>query len=125
MKNPEHEVQEKLINLILRHSEVILELVEHNINLNYFDEKFQPLVQAIFYVHGISDGKRLLTEEHFRNLLIQHGGKGDITIAMQVQFECLYGMHHSNSINEFDMLVRQVTELYVRREGIRACPEVS
>ena len=120
MKNPIHELQQKLINLMLRHSEVISELVEHNINPDYFDERFQPLVQAIFYVHGISDGKRLLTEDHYRKLLIEQGGKGDITIAMQVQFECLYGVHHSNSKNDLDMLVQQVTELYVHREGIVA-----
>ena len=120
MKNPTHKLQKKLINLMLRHSEVVSELVEHNINPDYFDEKFQPLVQAIFYVHGISDGKRLLTEDHYRKLLIEQGGKGDITIAMQVQYECLYGVHHSNSKNDLDMLVQQVTELYVHREGIEA-----
>ena len=109
MKNPAHELQKKLINLMLRHSEVVLELVEHNINPDYFDECFQPLVQAIYYVHGLSDGTRLLTEDHYRKLLIEQGGKGDITIAMQVQYECLYGVHHSNSRNDLDMLVQQVT----------------
>ena len=119
-KNPTKAVQEKFINLMLRHSEVIEELRTQNITPDYFDERYQPLVQAIYYVHGGSDGKRLLTDDHFRKLLIQQGVKGDITIGMQVLFECRYGVHHANSKDDLDMLVERLTEHYMHREGIGA-----
>ncbi len=112
------DIERKIINLMLRHTDVIAELVENNINPDYFSERHQSLVQAIFYTHGISDGKRLLTDNHFRSLVIEQGGKGDITIAMQTHFECLYGVHHSNSKDDFDLLKRQLVDSYVHRHGI-------
>lgn len=112
------DIERKVINLMLRHSEIVGEMVSGNINPDFFDDRHQPLVQAIYYTNGISDGKRLLTDTHYRNLLIEQGGKGDITIAMQVYHECLYGVHHSNSKNDFDLLKRQLVDSYVHRRGI-------
>lgn len=112
------DIERKVINLMLRHTEVIGEMVSENINPDFFDDRHQPLVQAIYYTHGISDGKRLLTDAHYRALLVEQGGKGDITIAMQVYHECMYGVHHSNSKNDFDLLKRQLVDLYVHRRGI-------
>ena len=112
------DIERKMINLMLRHREVIGEMVSENINPDFFDYRHQPLVQAIYYTHGISDGKRLLTDTHYRNLLVEQGGKGDITIAMQVYHECLYGVHHSNSKNDLDLLKKQLVDSYVHRHGI-------
>lgn len=112
------DIERKVINLMLKHVDVIGEMVSENINPDFFDERHQPLVQAIYYLHGISEGKRLLTDGHYRNLLIEQGGKGDITIAMQVYHECLYGVHHSNSKDDFDFLKKQLVESYVHRRGI-------
>lgn len=113
------DIERKVINLMLKHCEVIGEMISENINPDFFDDRHQPLVQAIYYVHGLSDGKRLLTDTHYRNLLIEQGGKGDITIAMQVYHECMYGVHHSNSKNDFDLLKRQLVDSYVHRHGIK------
>ncbi len=112
------EIERKVINLMLQHCSIIGEMVSENINPDFFDERHQPLVQAIYYTHGISDGKRLLTDTHYRNLLIEQGGKGDITIPMQVFHECMYGVHHSNTPNDFDLLKRQLVDSYVHRHGI-------
>lgn len=112
------DIERKVINLMLKHTEIIGEMVSENINPDFFDERHQPLVQAIYYTHGISEGKRLLTDAHYRTLLIEQGGKGDITIAMQVYHECMYGVHHSNSKNDFDLLKRQLVDSYVHRHGI-------
>ena len=112
------EIERKVINLMLKHCEVVGEMVSENINPDYFDERHQSLVQAIYYTHGISDGRRLLTDTHYRSLLVEQGGKGDITVAMQVYHECMYGVHHSNSKNDFDLLKRQLVDSYVHRHGI-------
>ena len=112
------EIERKVINLMLKHRDVIGEMASGNINPDFFDHRHQPIVQAIFYVHGISDGKRLLTDDHYRNLLIEQGGKGDITIGMQVFHECMYGVHHSNSKDDFDFLKKQLVDSYVHRRGI-------
>lgn len=112
------EIERKVINLMLRHCEIVGEMVSGNINPDFFDDHHQSLVQAIYYVHGISDGKHLLTDTHYRSLLIEQGGKGDISVAMQVYHECLYGVHHSNSKNDFDLLKRQLVDSYVHRNGI-------
>lgn len=112
------EIERKVINLMLRHCEVTGEMVTENINPDFFDERHKPLVQAIYYTHGISEGKRLLTDDHYRNLLIEQGGKGDIAIPMQVYHACLYGVHHSNSKNDFDLLKKQLVNSYVHRRGI-------
>ena len=114
------DIERKVINLMLKYVEVIGEMVAENINPDFFDDRHQPLVQAIYYIHGVSDGKRLLTDTHYRNLLIEQGGKGDISIPMQVYHECMYGVHHSNSKNDFDLLKKQLVDSYVHRHGI-AC----
>ena len=43
------DIERKIINLMLRYTDVIAELVENNINPDYFSERHQSLVQAIFY----------------------------------------------------------------------------
>ena len=112
------EIERKVINLMLKYCEVIGEMASENITPDFFDDRHQPLVQAIFYVHGISDGKRLLTDDHYRNLLIEQGAKGDITVGTQVFHECMYGVHHSNSKDDFDLLKKQLVDSYVHRRGI-------
>ena len=112
------DIERKVINLMLKHCDVIGEMASENINPDFFDPRHQPLVQAIYYIHGVSDGKRLLTDAHYRNLLIEQGGKGDITIGMQVFHECMYGVHHSNSKNDFDFLKKQLVDSYIHRRGI-------
>ncbi|MHA2279339.1 MAG: DnaB-like helicase C-terminal domain-containing protein [Promethearchaeota archaeon] len=78
------------------------------------------MVQAVFYTYGISQGKRLLTDDHYRSLLIEQGGKGDITIAMQVYHDCMYGVHYSNTKENFDLLKRQLIDAVVHRKGLEA-----
>lgn len=110
-------IERKVINLMLNHKDVIAELVQKNINPDFFDDHHQALVQAIYYVHG--EGEKLLTDEYFRNLLIKQGGKGDISVAMQVAYECRYGVHHSNNKNDLDMLVNQLSESYIHRQAVK------
>ena len=114
------EIERKVINLMLRHLDIVGEMVEQNVTPEFFEDRHRPLIQAILYTFGISDGKRLLTDKHYRNLLIEQGGKGDITIAMQVYHECMHGVHYSNSKDDFDFLRRQLVDSYVHRCGIEA-----
>lgn len=114
------DIERKIINLMLRHTDVVGEMTSSNISADFFDSRHQPLVQAIYYVFGISDGKRLLTDSHFRTILVEQGGKGDITIAMQTFHECMYGVHHSNSKDDFDFLKKQLIDAYVHRCGVES-----
>ncbi len=117
------EIERKVINLMLKHCEVTGEMASENITPDFFDIRHQPLVQAIFYVYGMSEGKRLLTDDHYRNLLVEQGVKGDITIGTQVFHECMYGVHHSNSKENFDLLKKQLVDSYVHRRGIECLDE--
>jgi len=114
------EVERKLLNLMLLHADVVDEVMDGNITVDFFSERHQPLAQAIFYTASISDGKRLLTDKHYRTLLIEQGGKGDISIPMQVYHSCRYGVKHTNTKDDFDLLVRQLIEAYVYRGGLDA-----
>lgn len=114
------EIERKVINLMLQHLDIVGEMVEHNITPEFFEDRHRPLVQAIFYTFGLSDGRRLLTDKHYRNLLLEQGGKGDITIAMQIYHECMHGVHFSNTKDDFDFLKRQLVDSYVHRRGIEA-----
>jgi archaellum biogenesis ATPase FlaH len=114
------ETECKIINLMLRYPEVVAELQEKRIGPAFFAPKHEQLVQAIYSVQNESDGKRSLTDEHFRNILIKQGGKGDITTAMQVWHECMYGVHHSNSKEDLDLLRSDLVNQFVHREGVRA-----
>lgn len=114
------EVERKLLNLMLRFPDVVDEVMDGSITTDFFTERYQPLAQAIFYTASISDGKRLLTDKHFRTILIEQGGKGDISIPMQVYHSCRHGVIHTNSKDDLDLLVRQIIEAYVYRSGIVA-----
>jgi len=114
------EIEQKVINLMLQHSDIIAEMVESRVSPEFFDQRHRPLVQSIFYTHGVSDGKRLLTDDHYRSLLIEQGGKGDITIAMQVYHECMFGVDVSNTKENFDLLKRQLIDSFVHRKNIEA-----
>jgi AAA domain len=113
------EVERKVINLMLRFPEVVQEL-KGGINPEFFHLDHKPLVQAIFYVGGLSEGKRLLTDDHYRTLLVDQGVKGDITVAMQVYHSCMYGVPHSNTKEDLDLLVKDLKEAYTHREGVEA-----
>jgi putative DNA primase/helicase len=114
------EVERKVINLMLRFPEVVQELKETGINPEFFHLDHKPLVQAIFYAGGLSQFKRTLTDDHYRTLLIEQGVKGDITIAMQVYHSCLFGVPHSNTKEDLDLLVNDLKEAYTHREGVEA-----
>ncbi len=108
------EIEQKIINLMLQHKDVIGEMVDSGVGVDFFDSRHRPLVQSIYYTYSVSDGKRLLTDDHFRSLLLERGGKGDITIAMQVYHECRYGVHFSNTKENFDLLKKQLVNSFVR-----------
>lgn len=114
------ETECKLINLMLRHPDVVEELKSQNIGPDLFSMKHHQLVDAIYSVHIESNGQRSLTDDHFRNILIKQGGKGDITTAMQVYHDCMHGVHHSNSKDDLDLLRSDLVKQFVHREGVRA-----
>ncbi len=114
------EIEQKIINLMLRHSDIIEEMLDSRITPDFFDPRHRPLVQSIYHVHGVSSGKRVLTDDHYRSILIASGGKGDITIPMQVHHECMFGVHISNAKDDFDLLKKQFMESFVHRSGVAA-----
>ena len=114
------EIEQKVINLMLQHLDIISEMLDSNIGPDFFFSKHRPLVQAIYYTYNISQGKRLLTDDHYRTLLIEKGVKGEITIAMQVFHECMYGVHFSNTKENFDLLKKQLIESFVHRKSVSA-----
>ena len=114
------DIEQKLINLMLQHKDIVAELLDSRITADFFDQRHRPLVNAIFYTLSVSDGRRLLTDDHYRSILIEKGGKGDITIAMQVYHDCMYGVHFSNTKENFDLLKRQFIDSFVHRKGVEA-----
>ena len=107
------EIEQKIINLMLRHREIVAEMIDSNVASGFFNPKHRPIVQAIYYTFQISDGKRLLTDDHYRTLLIEQGGKGEITVAMEVYHECMHGVHFSNTKENFDLLKKQLIESFI------------
>jgi len=114
------EIEQKLINLMLQHKDIVAELMDSHIIADFFSQKYRPLINAIFYTFSISDGRRLLTDDHYRSILIEAGGKGDITIAMQVYHDCMFGVHFSNTKDNFDLLKRQFIDSFVHRKLVDA-----
>lgn len=107
----------KVINLMLRYRDVVGEMIDQKLSPDFFQEKHRPLVQSIYYVYSSSEGKRLLTDDHYRNILIEQGTKGDISVALQVYHECLFGVPHSNTKDDFDLLKRQLIDAFVHKGG--------
>ncbi|RJR13736.1 hypothetical protein C4585_01610 [Candidatus Parcubacteria bacterium] len=114
------EIECKLINLMLRFPDVVGEMLNNGITPMFFEPKRRNLVLAIFQQHGLSDGKRSLTDDHYRTILLEQGVKGDITIAMQVYHDCMYGAPSNNSKDDFDLLKKELISAYVHREGVEA-----
>lgn len=112
-----HEIERKVVNLMLQHTEVVEEMIERNVGVDFFSPRHQPLVQAIYYNAHMSEGKRLLSDKHYRTMLIEQGGKGDVMIPMEVYSNCLYGVPASNTKEDLDLLLKQLTEAYVHRKG--------
>lgn len=112
------ETEQRLINLMLKDASVVDELLNSGITTNHFDPKHRHLVQSIFYVFGISNGKRILSEEHYRSILIEGGSKGNLSVAMDLYFQCLVGVHYTNSKDDLDLLKKKFIEAYVHRQGV-------
>lgn len=117
------EVEKKIVNLLLQYKEVIGEMIDTGVTPEFFDLRYRPLVQAIYRVFGESEGKRLLTSDHYRTLLVEAGIKGDITIAMEVYHECRFGVHPSNTSENLDLLKRQLIDAFIHRRSIIAIKE--
>lgn len=115
------DVQKRLINLMLKYPDAVASMIARNLYPPHFVDRFQALIIAIYEVYGSTE--RLLTDTHFREWLIRQGGRGDITIAMQVYHDCKVGVHHSNALDDLDLYADLLHEHYAEREGISAMAE--
>ena len=120
-KLTETETEQHIINLMLRDTDIVGETIEKGILPEYFQDAHAPLVHAIHHVYHRSDGKRLLTEKHYKEILTQQeGSTGDITIALDMWAQCRVGVHHSNTKEDFDLLLSKVIDTYVHGRVVEA-----
>ncbi len=111
------DIERRIINLMLMHSHVVKELQGHGITQEFFDADHRPLVQAIFYTCAKSDGSRKLTDEHYKQILLDQGSSGDITIATEIYSKCMFGMPLNHTVDDLDFLYKSLIEQYVFRQG--------
>jgi putative DNA primase/helicase len=117
------DVQKKLINLMIDESTVTQDLYNDGVTPEFFSPPYQTLAFAIFENHLKTNGKCKLTPDHYRSWLVQRGAKGDITIAMNTFHECEFGVHWSNSPDDYGLLLEQLRDQFLHRQQLLALKE--
>lgn len=109
------EIEKRIINLMLKHLDIIQDIVNKNITIDFFNERYQHLVHSIFHVFGMSNCARLLTQEHYKRIILEEGGEGNISIPLEVYYECEFVKPATNSKDDFDFLINGLINQYIHK----------
>lgn len=108
------QVEHKIINLMLKYTSAIDEMLESSLGENLFDPAYQKIVQAIYQEYLNSDRKRKLTRETYKQILLDMGMKGDLLLNLEVWDKCYLG--YNPKLDDLGNLKRQIVESYVARQ---------
>ncbi len=107
------EIEQRVIHLMLKSREVVDEMLEDGYASDFFDEYHQYIVQAIFEEFLVSNRKRLLSREAFRQRLITQGLQKEAISLLSVYDKCRLGS--PTDLNDLGFLKKQLTDAYVGR----------
>lgn len=108
------EVERRIIFLMLRNNSVVEEFVNSGFTANFFDEVHREIVQSIYDEFITSEGKRILTREHYKNRLLSQD-KSKETFHELGLFDKCYFVQSPPTVDDVGMLMRQLTESYLGR----------
>ena len=108
------EIERRIISLMLRSNDVVEEMINNGFTENFFDEVHAELTQAIYDEFITSDGKRILTRDHYKDRLLSQN-KSKITFHELGTFDQCYFIQSPPTVDDVGMLMRQLTEAYLGR----------
>lgn len=110
------EVERKILSLMLEHSDIVSEMYEQGVGPSFFDPVHIPIVQAIYLEHTKSNGKRLLTDEVYRHILLQQGKPKEVPQSMSIFYTVKFGELVNK--NSFDFLKQSLVDSHVFKQNL-------
>lgn len=109
------ETERKVIHLMLKHRDVVDEMLDAQMGVQIFDPIHQPLVEAIYQAYVDSSNRRLLTREAYREYLLNRPEKIDVMLSMTIFDKCLVGVYAK--ADDLVVLKKQLIEIFVVRKS--------
>lgn len=81
-------VEQKIIHLMLQHRDVVEEMIDAGYSADFFSSSHHRLIEAIYDEFLTSNGKRVLTRNSYKQILLKSGIKGDIFTYLTVFDKC-------------------------------------
>lgn len=110
------ETEQKIIHLMLKHTDVIDELLDDGISPDFFDAHHQPLVNAILKEYIGSDRKRKLTRPTYRQMLTESKAGGDMMQNLTVYDKCFIKAFAKS--DDLGHLKKMLVEGYIGRRCV-------
>ncbi len=107
------EVEMKIIHLMLRHREVVDELLNDGYRVEFYEEVHKPLVQTIYEEYVRSNAKRMLSRNSYQALVKESNDKKNLIPRMSVYDKCDLKAHASK--DDLGHLKKQLMEGYAGR----------
>lgn len=117
------EAEMKVIHLMLRHRDVVDELLNDGYRIDLFETVHRQLVQAIYEEYTRSNNKRLLTRNGYQQFIIEQGDKQNLVPRMSVYDRCDIKAYADK--NDIGHLKRQVMEGYAGRSLRKALQDAN
>lgn len=108
------DTERKIIHLMLKSREVIDEMLDSGLGSDFFDVVHQPLVDAIYYEYRVSERRRLLIRETYRQYLTQQNVGSELLLNLSVYDQCLVGTNSKQE--ELSVLKARLQEGYIARQ---------
>ncbi len=87
------ETERQLIHLMLKSRGVIGEVLDDGLSPDLFDPHHEPLVECIFREYAVSGGKRRLSREGYRQMLLDQKMSGDMMQNVSIYDACFMGTY--------------------------------
>lgn len=122
-KTPETHIdtERKIIHLMLKHRDVIEELLEQGIGSTLFDESHKPLVEAIYQEYMSGTHRRLLTRQSFRQILSENNYGSNSVLIMSTFDICSVKAYAKP--DEISYLSKQLIEWFISRQSLNSIKE--
>jgi len=108
--------EQKIIHLLLKHKQVVEEIIENRITQDFFSDRHKLIVFYILkeYMDNDSSFPKLLTRDSYQHYLIQkYGNKGEILACLKTFDTCIYKF--SASPDDLSTLKKELMNGYAAR----------
>jgi len=107
------ETERQLIHLMLKFRNVIGEVLSDGLSPDLFDPHHDPLVECIFKEYVASDGKRRLSREGYRQMLLDSKMRGNMMRNLDVYDSCFIGTYAK--VDDLGHLKKKLIEGHMAR----------